>query len=50
MYALFAICNALSPTRLDDNIMNLVKEKYGEQISKMARGYEFRHEFVSVNH
>ena len=39
MYALFAICNALSPTRVDDNISNIVKERYGEQFSKMSRGY-----------
>ncbi|RPD65447.1 hypothetical protein L226DRAFT_530970 [Lentinus tigrinus ALCF2SS1-7] len=40
MYALFAICNALSPTRVDDNISNIVKERYGEQFSKMSRGEE----------
>jgi translation initiation factor 3 subunit L len=38
MYALFAICNALSPSRLDDNILNMVKERYGEQFTKMSRG------------
>jgi translation initiation factor 3 subunit L len=38
MYALFAICNALSPSRLDDNIANISKERYGEQFAKMARG------------
>ncbi|TFK37025.1 eukaryotic translation initiation factor 3 subunit 6 [Crucibulum laeve] len=38
MYALFAVCNALSPTRLDDNIANIAKERYGEQYAKMARG------------
>ncbi|PIL27480.1 hypothetical protein GSI_10630 [Ganoderma sinense ZZ0214-1] len=40
MYALFAICNALSPTRVDDNISNIVKERYGEQFGKMSRGEE----------
>ncbi|KAI1798246.1 eukaryotic translation initiation factor 3 subunit 6 [Ganoderma leucocontextum] len=40
MYALFAICNALSPTRVDDNISNIVKERYGEQSGKMSRGEE----------
>ncbi|KAI0761861.1 eukaryotic translation initiation factor 3 subunit 6 [Irpex lacteus] len=40
MYALFAICNALSPSRVDDNILNVVKERYGEQLSKMSRGEE----------
>ncbi|KII85604.1 hypothetical protein PLICRDRAFT_44932 [Plicaturopsis crispa FD-325 SS-3] len=40
MYALFAICNALSPSRLDDNILNIVKERYGEQLGKMSRGEE----------
>jgi translation initiation factor 3 subunit L len=39
MYALFAICTALSPSRLDDNIANTVKERYGEQFTKMSRGY-----------
>ena len=40
MYALFAICNALSPSRLDDNILNIVKERFGEQVTKMSRGEE----------
>lgn len=40
MYALFAICNALSPSRLDDNILNIVKERFGEQVGKMSRGEE----------
>ncbi|THH16303.1 hypothetical protein EW146_g4306 [Bondarzewia mesenterica] len=40
MYALFAICNALSPSRLDDNIANIVKDRYGEQFAKMSRGEE----------
>lgn len=38
MYALFALCHALSPSRLDDNILNTVKERYGEQITRMSRG------------
>ncbi|EMD36536.1 hypothetical protein CERSUDRAFT_106375 [Gelatoporia subvermispora B] len=40
MYALFAICNALSPSRIDENISNIVKERYGEQFAKMSRGEE----------
>ncbi|KAG6816006.1 hypothetical protein H0H87_009498 [Tephrocybe sp. NHM501043] len=40
MYALFAVCNALSPSRLDDNVANISKERYGEQFAKMARGGE----------
>jgi translation initiation factor 3 subunit L len=41
MYALFAICNVLSPSRLDDNISNIVKERYSEQLSKMSsRNFE----------
>ena len=39
MYALFAICNALSPSRLDDNILNIVKDRYGDQFAKLSRGY-----------
>ena len=44
MYALFAICNSLSPSKLDDNIINTVKERFGEQVTKMSRGtlYVFR--------
>lgn len=38
MYALFAICHALSPSRLDDNIINIAKDRYGDQIAKMSRG------------
>ncbi|KAG6828338.1 hypothetical protein H0H92_008352 [Tricholoma furcatifolium] len=38
MYALFAICNALSPSRLDDNVANNSKERFGDQFAKMARG------------
>ncbi|KXN88666.1 Eukaryotic translation initiation factor 3 subunit L [Leucoagaricus sp. SymC.cos] len=38
MYALFAVCNALSPTRLDDNIANIAKERFGEQYAKISRG------------
>ncbi|KAG7095145.1 hypothetical protein E1B28_005925 [Marasmius oreades] len=40
MYALYAICHALSPSRLDDNITNTTKERYGEQLSRMSRGGE----------
>jgi len=40
MYALFAICNALSPSRLDDNILNIVKDRYGDQFAKLSRGEE----------
>ncbi|CAE6378854.1 unnamed protein product [Rhizoctonia solani] len=38
MYALLAICNALSPSRLDDAITTNLKEKYGEQHVKMTKG------------
>ncbi|KZT25590.1 hypothetical protein NEOLEDRAFT_1133589 [Neolentinus lepideus HHB14362 ss-1] len=38
MYALFAVCNALAPSRIDDNILSTVKEKFGEQFTKMQRG------------
>ncbi|KAF8906881.1 RNA polymerase I-associated factor PAF67-domain-containing protein [Mucidula mucida] len=40
MYALFAMCNSLSPSRLDDNIANVAKERFGDQLAKMARGGE----------
>lgn len=38
MYALLALCNTLAPTRLDDNVMNIVREKYGDQMARMGRG------------
>ncbi|KAK2467932.1 hypothetical protein APHAL10511_000227 [Amanita phalloides] len=38
MYALFAMCNAISPNRLDDSIANTAKERFGDQISKISRG------------
>ncbi|KAG8899469.1 hypothetical protein FRB99_006696 [Tulasnella sp. 403] len=38
MYALLAMCHTLSPSRLDDNILSVIKERFGEQFSKMSRG------------
>ena len=38
MYALHALCQTCAPTRLDDNVINIVRERYGEQISHMVRG------------
>lgn len=38
MYALLAMCCALCPTRLDENIQNTMRDKYGEHLSKMLRG------------
>lgn len=38
MYALFSICHALSPGRVDDAVQSTAKEKFGEQITKMGRG------------
>lgn len=38
MYALVAICVAFSPTRLDDTIHTALREKYGEQLTRMQRG------------
>jgi translation initiation factor 3 subunit L len=40
MYALLALCHVLAPTRLDDNVMNIVRERYGDQIGRMSRGEE----------
>ncbi|KAF7729262.1 hypothetical protein EC973_004792 [Apophysomyces ossiformis] len=40
MYALLAICIALCPTRLDENIHSQLREKYGEQLFKMQKGEE----------
>jgi len=38
MYALLTICVALTPTRLDDSIHSVLREKYGEQLSKLTKG------------
>lgn len=38
MYALVAICVAFHPTRLDDTIHTAIREKYGEQFTRMQRG------------
>ncbi|KTW31839.1 uncharacterized protein T551_01100 [Pneumocystis jirovecii RU7] len=38
MYALLAMCIALCPVRIDDNLHIILKEKYGEQLLKMQRG------------
>jgi len=40
MYALLTICIALTPTRLDDSIHSVLREKYGEQLSKLPKGGE----------
>jgi translation initiation factor 3 subunit L len=40
MYALLALCHTLAPTRLDDNVMNIVRERYGEQMTRMGQGEE----------
>lgn len=39
MYALLAVCIALCPTRLDEAIHTHLREKYGEQLSKMQKGW-----------
>lgn len=38
MYALLAICTTLSPGPSDESIMSIVKEHYGEQLTKLQRG------------
>ena len=38
MYALIAICVAFSPTKLDDTIHTALREKYGEQLTRLQRG------------
>ncbi|ODO06259.1 eukaryotic translation initiation factor 3 subunit L [Cryptococcus wingfieldii CBS 7118] len=38
MYALLAICTTLSPGPSDENIMSIVKEHYGDQLSILQRG------------
>lgn len=42
MYGLLAICSSLSlsPQRIDENIHNTLREKYGEKMAKMQKGDE----------
>ena len=38
MYGLLAICQALCPQRLEDNINQTLREKYGEKLQRMKNG------------
>lgn len=38
MYALIAICHAFNPVKLDDIVHTALREKYGDQLSKLQRG------------
>ena len=38
MLALVAICVAFNPTKLDDIIHNALREKYGDQLTRLQRG------------
>ena len=38
MYALVAICVAFHPTKLDDTIHTALREKYGDQLTRLQRG------------
>lgn len=38
MYALVAICVAFNPTKLDDTIHTALREKYGDQLTRLQRG------------
>ena len=40
MYALLAISCALCPTRLDEHVQTTMRDKYGDQFSKMTKGGE----------
>ncbi|PVU98136.1 hypothetical protein BB559_001775 [Furculomyces boomerangus] len=40
MYALLAMCMALSPSRVDEQIHTQLREKYGDQQNRMQRGGE----------
>ena len=38
MYALIAICVSFAPTRLDDTIHTVLRERYGDKFNKLQRG------------
>lgn len=38
MYALVAICVAFNPTKLDDTIHTALRDKYGDQLTRIQRG------------
>ena len=39
MYAMLALCVALCPQRVDDQVHTILREKHSEQINRMQRGY-----------
>ncbi|KAF2077650.1 hypothetical protein CYY_001037 [Polysphondylium violaceum] len=38
MYALLAICQALYPNKIDENVNNTLKEKFGDKLLKLQKG------------
>lgn len=38
MYALLAMCVALSPQRVEENVHNVLREKYGDHMNRITRG------------
>lgn len=38
MYALFALCTTLAPSRLDDNVLSSARERFADQTARMGRG------------
>eukprot|EP01133_Synstelium_polycarpum_P005688 gene5688-6572_t len=38
MYALLAICQALNPSKLDENVNTQLKEKFGEKLLRLQKG------------
>ena len=49
MYALLAICIALSPQRVDEQVHTMLREKYGDRIQRMQRGDEESYEELFVS-
>ncbi|KYQ92316.1 proteasome component region PCI domain-containing protein [Tieghemostelium lacteum] len=38
IYALLTICQALYPNKIDDNVNNILKEKYGDKLLRLQKG------------
>ncbi|TPX77480.1 hypothetical protein CcCBS67573_g01269 [Chytriomyces confervae] len=49
MYALLAICLALCPQRVDENVHTILREKYAEHLNKMQKEYVLLHSLCRSN-
>jgi hypothetical protein len=41
MYGLLAICLALSPLAIDENVQQVLREKISDKVLALSHGYDF---------